>query len=108
MKSQTEIELKFLVPQPSRVSVAAELARGSRSLDRTSLAASYFDTDDRRLARAGMAWRLRREGRRWIQTLKAGTANALERFEHEVIRPDASADASELSLIHISEPTRPY
>ncbi len=94
MKSQTEIELKFLVPQAARAGVSAELARGSATLDRTSLAAMYLDTDDRRLARAGMAWRLRREGRRWIQTLKTGGSNALVRFEHEVIRPEASADAS--------------
>lgn len=95
MQPQTEIELKFLVPQAARTRVLAEMARGSGSPERTSLSASYFDTDDRRLARAGMAWRLRREGRRWVQTLKAGTSNPLERFEHEVIRPDASADASE-------------
>jgi inorganic triphosphatase YgiF len=95
VKSQTEIELKFLVPQAARAGVAAELARGSATLDRTTLAAMYLDTDDRRLARAGMAWRLRREGRRWIQTLKTAGSNALERFEHEVIRPDASVDASQ-------------
>ena len=94
MKRQTEIELKFLVPAAVRAQLAAEMARGSATLERTSLAAMYLDTDDRRLARAGIAWRLRREGRRWIQTLKAGGTNALERFEHEVIRPGASHDAS--------------
>ena len=71
------------------------MARGASSLERTSLAARYLDTQDRRLARAGMSWRLRREGRRWFQTLKAGGTNALKRFEHEVIRPDASHDAAE-------------
>ena len=95
MQAQTEIELKFLVPRAARARVLAEMARGSGSPERITLSASYFDTDDRRLARAGMAWRLRREGRRWVQTLKAGTSNPLERFEHEVVRPDASTDASE-------------
>ena len=94
MKSQTEIELKFLVPAAARADIATEMARGSATLQRLSLAAKYLDTDDRRLAQAGMAWRLRREGRRWIQTLKAGGTNALERFEHEVVRPDASHDAA--------------
>lgn len=94
MKSQTEVELKFLVPAAARADIAAEMARGSATLERLSLAAKYLDTDDRRLAQAGMAWRLRREGRRWIQTLKAGGMNALERFEHEVMRPDATYDAS--------------
>ncbi len=59
-----------------------------------SLAAMYLDTSDRRLAKSGMAWRLRREGRRWVQTLKSAGAHALERFEHEVARPDASHDAA--------------
>lgn len=72
----------------------AEMARGSAALERLSLVARYLDTEDRRLARAGLAWRLRREGRRWIQTLKAGGSNALVRFEHEVIRGDASHDAT--------------
>jgi triphosphatase len=88
----TEIELKFLVPRSARAGVVAALAHPSAATGRTSLMALYLDTEDRRLARAGMAWRLRREGRRWVQTLKAERSNALERFEHEVVRPDASPD----------------
>jgi inorganic triphosphatase YgiF len=95
MSSPKEIELKFLVPAAARAAVAAEMARGSATLERRTLAASYLDTRDRRLARAGIAWRLRREGRRWIQALKAGGANALERFEHEVIRPVGTHDPLE-------------
>lgn len=94
MKSQTEIELKFLVPAAAGAALRAELARGAAPPQRISLAAMYLDTSDRRLARSGIAWRLRREGRRWVQTLKAGGANALERFEHEVARADATHDAS--------------
>lgn len=94
MKNQTEIELKFLVPAAAGAALRAELARGAAPPQRISLAAMYLDTSDRRLARSGIAWRLRREGRRWVQTLKAGGANALERFEHEVSRADASHDAS--------------
>lgn len=103
MKNRTEIELKFLVPQAARAGVVTELERGSVTLDRTSLLAIYLDTDDRRLARAGMSWRLRREGRRWIQTLKSVGSNALERFEHEAIRPDASPDASEHAGTELGE-----
>lgn len=95
MKNRTEVELKFLVPQAARAGIVAELERGLSTLDRASLAAMYLDTNDHRLARAGLSWRLRREGRRWIQTLKSVGSNALERFEHEAIRPDASPDASE-------------
>lgn len=94
MKGQTETELKFLVPPAMRAALAAELARGAATVERRSLTAMYLDTPDRRLARAGLSWRVRREGRRWVQALKTGSANALERFEHEVIRPDARHDAA--------------
>lgn len=94
VKNLTEIELKFQVPAAARTALLAEMARGSAAPQRMSLAAMYLDTGDRRLAKAGIAWRLRREGRRWVQTLKASGANALERFEHEVARADASHDAA--------------
>jgi inorganic triphosphatase YgiF len=92
VKNPTEIELKFRVPPRAKAALIAEMARGSGG-ERVSLAAAYLDTEDRRLTREGLAWRLRREGRRWVQTLKAPGAGALERFEHEVIRPDATHDA---------------
>ncbi len=95
MSASKEIELKFLVPTSVREALAAEMARGSATLERRTLAAMYLDTEDRRLARDRIAWRLRREGRRWIQALKAGGANALERFEHEVIRPGPIAEPLE-------------
>ncbi|MBU6261286.1 MAG: CYTH domain-containing protein, partial [Burkholderiales bacterium] len=91
MKPPVEIELKFRVPAARRAALAAEMARGR--CERLSLAALYLDTPDRRLARAGIAWRLRREGRRWVQTLKGAVAGSLARFEHEVERPAASRDA---------------
>ncbi|MDE2370301.1 MAG: inorganic triphosphatase, partial [Burkholderiales bacterium] len=92
MKPLTEIELKFRVPAAQRAALVAEMARGH--CESLSLAAIYLDTPDRRLARAGIAWRLRREGRRWVQTLKGAVAGSLARFEHEVERPAASRDAS--------------
>ncbi len=48
------------------------------------LLAVYFDTADERLAAHGIAIRLRREGRRWVQTAKALTTDALCRLEHNV------------------------
>ena len=92
VKTPIEIKLKFLVPAAARAGVATEMARAAASLERSSLAAMYLDTEDRLLARAGFSWRLRREGRRWIQTLKAAGRDAAE--QHEVIRPDASHDAA--------------
>jgi len=95
----TAIKLKFLVPPGARAGVAKELARGKASLDRTSLTSIYLDTEDGRLGRAGLSWRLRREGRRWIQTLSAAGGTGLQRL-HEIIRPDASPDA----LAHAGTP----
>jgi len=92
MSSHSEVEIKFAVPVEAKAAVAAEVARGS-AVEHRILAAKYLDTSDRRLARAGIAWRVRREGRRWIQALKAGSG-ALERFEHEVVRTDGSHDAA--------------
>lgn len=99
MNGQTAIKLKFLVPPGARDGVAKELARSKASLDRTSLTSMYLDTDDGRLGRAGLSWRLRREGRRWIQTLSAAGGAGLQRL-HEIIRPDASPDA----LAHAGTP----
>ncbi len=91
-ESTVEFELKFLVPAGARPALRAALGeRGARTETRR-LVARYFDTGDRRLARAGMSLRLRREGRRWVQTLKAGGEAALARFEHEVLRPGADLD----------------
>lgn len=89
-----EIETKFQVPASSRAAVTAEMSKNPNSFDRITLAAHYLDTADRRLAQAGIAWRLRREGRRWVQTLKVAGVNNLERYEHEVIRPAAIHDSN--------------
>lgn len=91
MDAHAEIELKFLVPAASRAALVAELA-GRGTARRVGLTASYLDTPDLRLAGAGLAWRLRREGGRWVQALKAAGAGALARFEHEVERPDSTPD----------------
>ncbi|MFA7666646.1 MAG: CHAD domain-containing protein [Burkholderiaceae bacterium] len=94
MSSSVEIEIRFAVPSAARKALLVELTRVPTQVRRVSLAAMYLDTPDRRLADKGIAWRLRREGRRWVQTLKADGPNALERFEHEVARPGATPDAS--------------
>jgi inorganic triphosphatase YgiF len=78
----SEIELKFQVPAASRAAIEAAVGAGESR--RVRLQASYFDTSDRRLAAAGMALRLRKEGRRWVQTLKAAGPDAMQRLEHNV------------------------
>lgn len=78
----TEIELKLQVPAAALAAV--ERAVATPAAVRTRLQAVYFDTPDRRLAAAGIALRLRKEGRRWVQTLKAGPAHGMARGEHNV------------------------
>lgn len=101
-----EIELKFALPagavfQPARV-VAL---RGVRPV-RRRLHSIYFDTPEFALMRAGVALRVRRVGRRWIQTVKARaeTMGALSRRpEWEVPvsgpRPEASVLPAELRSV---------
>ncbi len=77
-----EIELKFQVPAAQHSALARAMARpGGRQL---RLQAQYFDTAERALARAGLALRVRREGRRWVQTLKGAGDGLFQRLEHEV------------------------
>ncbi len=85
-----EIELKLQVPEAARAAVEAAVAGRSPS-PRLRLQAAYVDTPDRRLAAAGLALRLRREGRQWVQTLKGSLADGISRHEHNVAR-GATAD----------------
>jgi triphosphatase len=78
----TEIELKFQVPAARSQAVAK--AVGTATAKRVALRARYFDTADRRLGRAGLALRVRKEGRRWVQTLKGAGDGIWQRLEHEV------------------------
>ncbi|MEY4339495.1 MAG: hypothetical protein RLZ14_1345, partial [Actinomycetota bacterium] len=97
-----ELELKLRVPHRSVREVEVAV-RGRAGAARTHLQASYVDTPDRRLAAAGIGWRVRKEGRRWVQTLKADRRNGpdgLSRLEHNVVvagrtrpTPDASLHA---------------
>jgi triphosphatase len=69
----SEIELKFILDEPSssefwaRVK-ASKLASGSPKTK--TLRSIYLDTSEHALKKAGIALRLRRDGGRWIQTVK--------------------------------------
>ncbi|MBT9457933.1 MAG: CYTH and CHAD domain-containing protein [Burkholderiaceae bacterium] len=77
-----EIELKFQVPAERRAAVRQAVATSAACT--TQLRAQYFDTPDRRLARAGFALRLRQEDEVWVQTLKGRGDGRLARLEHEI------------------------
>ncbi|HQP66699.1 MAG TPA: CYTH domain-containing protein, partial [Quisquiliibacterium sp.] len=87
----TEIELKLQVPADAQRAVDAAVGTGRAR--RTRLRAVYYDTADRRLAAAGIALRVRQEGRVRVQTVKAAGNGLLERLEHNVALSGASRDA---------------
>lgn len=78
-----EVELKLQVPPAARRAVDAAVA-GRAASPRQHLRAAYADTAGSALADARLALRVRREGRRWVQTLKGAGDHALQRFEHNV------------------------
>ena len=85
-----ETELKLQVPAARRVAVEAAVA-GRALRARVRLQAAYHDTAERRLAVAGLALRMRREGRQWVQTLKGAGDDGITRAEHNVPRGAGSA-----------------
>lgn len=88
----TEIELKFQIPPDRRAAVGRAVATPRSTVQ--LMQAAYFDTPDRRLASARIALRVRREGRRWVQTLKTEGSGVHERQEHEVPVPAPSRGAA--------------
>ena len=80
-----ETELKFQIPAASRQALHKAVA--TTSAVTTRLQAIYADTPARDLAGAGLALRLRKEGRVWVQTLKGRGDGLMQRLEHEVPLP---------------------
>lgn len=78
-----EVELKLRVPKARAAAVDAAVG-GRTPSPRIGLTASYWDTPDQALAAAKVALRVRREGRRRVQTVKALGKDPLTRLEHEV------------------------
>lgn len=81
--AQIETELKFMVPRSRLGALAADMRQGKVRIQR--LLAIYYDTVDDRLAASNVSVRLRKEGRRWVQTAKASTPDSVQRLEHNVV-----------------------
>jgi triphosphatase len=99
--AHTEIELKLTGdPKALEVAFASPVLRSrSSGRPRTSqLDAIYYDTDDLRLRREGLAFRVRKNGRRFVQTLKAsgragGAALARGEWEAQLSSPEPDLGA---------------
>ena len=88
----TEFELKFEIPPRALAQVAAAMRLGKVSRQR--LRACYFDTEEGALGKQGLVVRVRKEGRRWVQTAKGPTSGPLERLEHNVTITGAPAQGT--------------
>jgi inorganic triphosphatase YgiF len=72
-----ELEIKLRLPRDAVAGLLRHpaLARHkSGRARRRKLASTYFDTASLRLAKSGVGLRMRRDGRRWIQTVKGPAA----------------------------------
>lgn len=68
-----EVELKFLIDEKTarRIWARARTLPPAEAPRTTTLRSIYYDTPGRALKRAGITFRLRRQGRRWVQTVKS-------------------------------------
>ncbi|TMH07639.1 MAG: CYTH domain-containing protein, partial [Betaproteobacteria bacterium] len=99
-----EIELKFQVAAVARAAVDSAVA-GRTPRPREHLQAAYFDTADRALAAAGLALRVRHEGRRWVQTLKGPGGDGMTHAEHNVpLAPQAGVVPLADPALHADTP----
>ncbi|TXR46326.1 CHAD domain-containing protein [Phyllobacterium endophyticum] len=117
--ANVEIELKLLVPNQEfdafSASAIAKVPARNKGIVRR-LESVYFDTPDQVLAKSGLSLRIRRIGKRFVQTLKSLAADgALSRDEWEVAvttmapeldrfdDPKVAALISELPRAHLNQ-----
>lgn len=104
---KAEIELKLAVPSDALARLARDprlKALAGEGPRRKRLVTTYFDTPDRRLMTAELALRVRREGRRRIQTLKTAQHPELGplargEWEREIVGERPVLDAAWLAEI---------
>ena len=80
MTDPVEVELKLEYDPADRDRLLASPLLGSQTGRQRRLVATYFDTPDRRLAKAGYSLRIRRAGEERIQTVKAAGSKAAGLF----------------------------
>lgn len=103
----TEIELKFVLDEDGmrRLKTRLKALELNESTARTrTLRSIYYDTADHSLRKAGTALRLRRDGRRWVQTVKAGTTingGLLRAQEVETPAPGGRLDLTKIPVLAV-------
>src|SRR6266516_52206 len=103
MSPAREIELKFEVPAHSFYRLArSSLLRAARkkSSKPATLVSVYFDNDKLKLRNKGLSLRVRRIGRRHVQTIKqetgdSGTLFARNEWEHDIGGKQPDLDAAQ-------------
>ena len=106
-----ETELKLRIAPDAAAALARHpalrAAEARRDRARRTVTSTYYDTADGALAAAGVALRLRRDGRRWVQTVK-GPADATARRRHERARRNSNGRCSGPRLDPLRFATTPF
>jgi inorganic triphosphatase YgiF len=99
IEASREFEIKLLFPL-NRFKAIEQFIISKGGARRQHLQAAYIDTPDFLLSKAGIALRIRKEGRQWLQTLKIATANPLDRIEHNVVLRAQGSQLPSWSISH--------
>jgi len=102
IEASREFEFKLLFPL-NRFKTIEQFIISKGGARRQHLQAAYIDTPDFLLSKAGIALRIRKEGRQWLQTLKIATANPLDRIEHNVVLRTQGSQLPSWSISHHQE-----
>ena len=81
-----EIELRFAAPERELARIAKGSALQGFTVGRAAtrrLSSIYFDTADLSIAKAGLSLRVRKNGRKYVQTVKEENTGALANTRHE-------------------------
>lgn len=100
-----EVELKLVAPPGSLAALRAApaIARYARNAGATrQLEAAYYDTPDQTLANHGLSLRVRRSGKRHVQTLKRGPAHG-QPFARQEWEAVVSSMLPDLTCLPVSE-----